>query len=243
MKSRSITSFDLIFGLSVFVSLFFWIFYSLFLEPVTFIVYFVIWIAGFGILFYIKRAKLITFFRQINLPTWIKLLCLLYGIILLEEVFAAFSNHLLEPFSFPTLMLRILQFQFFNIIAFTGFIVGWVILSHRLTYTPREVFYLSGLWGIWSENLWKSLFSEPVAFLLMVPLIVATYGIIAYPIIALKTHPQLDLDDHRIKLTRWIKIPLTIGIQFLLSLPFVFIIQWIFANVPNLFPPGHFLGH
>ena len=48
---------------------------------------------------------------------------------------------------------RFEEFWALNLLAFTGFYLGWYFLLRRYVYTNREVLYLSGLWGIYAERI------------------------------------------------------------------------------------------
>ena len=101
--------------------------------------------------------------------------------VLFEEIFAALSNHLSEGFQLLVFIERIGQFWALNIFAFTGFIVAWYVLLSRVAYTNREVFYLSGAWAIFAEHVYRALFTNPPAFLLIAALEILTYGLLITP--------------------------------------------------------------
>ena len=80
--------------------------------------------------------------------------------VLFEEIYAAFANHLNEGFSLPVFGVRVLQFWAFNIIAFSGLILAFYILFSRIRYSFKEMFFLSGFFRSFFRRYFRICFYE-----------------------------------------------------------------------------------
>lgn len=155
--------------------------------------------------------------------------------VLFEEIFAAFFNHLTDGFSMSLLMQRIFQFWAFNILAFTGFVIDWYFLITRFRYSDSEVFFLAGVFGLFSEGAISAVFSEPLAVLMFAPLIIYVYGLILTP-------AMLSIQDRGVKdVRRLFKYALTIPVIYFFSIvPFI-VLSSLRTNFPTMFPPENFI--
>jgi len=155
---------------------------------------------------------------------------------LVEEIFAAMANHFdKDIFSLGLLIVRILQHWSFNIFAFTGFIVGIYFLTKWFKYTEKEIFVLAGAWGIFAERIYAVALSNPIAFVLYVPITIFVYGVIITPAMFSITHVG------KRKLTPFLRYPLTYVIIFLFSLIPIIILSILRTKYPGLFPPPNFI--
>lgn len=164
----------------IILSVAFWIYYSIYIEFVVQIMYYFIWLGIIGSLVFIFRDKLRDFVQR-KKGGFFLFLGIGYFMVLLEELFAAFLNHLTEGFSFPLFFERVGQFWVFNVFAFTGLFVGLYLLTRKIEYSFLELFFLSGAIGIFSEGIYLIVFSNPLEFFFSAPLIVLTYGLIVTP--------------------------------------------------------------
>lgn len=214
----------------------FWILYSLAnasILPGAF--YYVVWIGGFGGLLWNYRAAVEKALQRWALHPLLKFLLLGYGAVLLEEILAAFSNNLTEGFSLPLFLLRISQFWAFNILAFTGLIVGWYVLLRYVRFSRREVFYLSGAWGVYAEHLYVHAFTNPIAFACLLLPTIFTYGVIMAPAMmsvrssGTQTFPA------------FIKYCIAFTTIFTCSLLPTGLLLYLRASYPGIFPPETFI--
>ncbi|MBE3134680.1 MAG: hypothetical protein IMZ55_14515 [Acidobacteria bacterium] len=220
-----------------FISILFWSGYVLFGGGYTpFPLYFSLWIGGVGGIGWFFRQRLTGALQHWRRGNGFKFLILGYGMVLFEEIFAALANHLSEGFQFLVFIERIGQFWALNIFAFTGFIVGWYVLLSRVAYTNREVFYLSGAWGLFAEHVYRALFTNPMAFLLIAALEILTYGLIIMPAM-LSMAPRGQRHIAR----PW-KYLLTYGLLFVCSLAPIGILIVLRTHFPYLFPPEKFVA-
>jgi hypothetical protein len=160
----------------------------------------------------------------------LKFMALGYGAVLFEEIIAAFANHVTkESFDVAVLLTRIPQFWALNILAFTGFILGWYWLSRRYRYSPRELFYLAGLWGIYAEHIY---IGGPIMFAALLAPSILTYGLIITPALWSVT------EGGKRELFAPFKYVLTYAVILLFSLIPIFILSNLRCAYPDTFPPA-----
>jgi hypothetical protein len=196
--------------------------------------YYVVLLFGVGIPLWVNRARLKRALQRWPLPPLLRFLVLGYGMVLLEEIIAASFNHLIEGFDLATYPLRIGQFWALNIFAFTGFIWGWYFLRRWVVYSPREAFFLSGIFGLFAEHTLAYIVTNSIAFFLLAPLNIFTYGIILTP--AMLSVPASA------------RKPVFFGFRYILaflaplvaSLPAVLALTVLRSHFPGWFPPCRF---
>lgn len=159
-----------------------------------------------------------------------KFLFLGIGMILLEETFAGFSLNLGVHNSLPAFIKVILQCWALNLFALPGFIIAWYLLLKRYVYTRMEVFVLVGLFGLYSEKIYKYIVTFPLmALFLLLPTMV-TYAVIISPSV-------MSFRNFGTKVLPWYqRYLLGIIIPFLVSIPFIAILFVLMAHHPELFP-------
>lgn len=198
--------------------------------------YYLVLLLLVGTLIWRNRARLQVHLQRWNISPFLRFLLLGYGMVLLEEIIAAFFNHLLEGFDLGTFPLRIGQFWAFNIFAFTGLIVGWYLLRRFIPYTPREAFFLTGCFGLIAEHTVNFLAGNILIFFLLAPLNILTYGLILTP-------AQLSLPDtSRRNLPMLLRYVLAIFVPFCASIVPVLILMVLRAHFPAWFPPCRFIS-
>lgn len=181
-----------------------------------------------GVPLWLRREQIGRALRAWGVPPLPRYLVLGYGMVLFEEILAASFNHVLEGFDLAGLPLRIGQFWALNVLAFTGWIWGWYLLRKWFTYTPREAFFLSGIWGLFAEHTVQF---GPVIFLLIAPLNILTYGLILSPaMLSLPPRPA-----RRAPVV--VRYPLTFVIPLLASLAPILLLTVLRAHFPGWFPP------
>ena len=213
----------------------FWTWYLAFHEFTYQTLYFYVWLIGFGLPVWFYRRKLRSILQKWQISGRTKFLLLGYGMVLLEEIFAALFNHLSEGFSILLYVQRIGQFWALNILAFTGFVVGWWVLISWLKYSDSEVFYLAGIFGLYSERIYLHLFSNIMAVLLFAPLVIFTYGLIITPALLSVKHPG-KRQMHPV-----LKYPLSLVMIFIFSIMPVLLLVVLRTHYPWAFPPAEFV--
>ncbi len=143
--------------------------------------YYVIWLGGVGVYFMKHRTAIESRLASWNISHFPKFLLIGLGMIILEETFAGFSMHLAEFPSPAKMIVGILQFYAFNLLALPGFVIGWYVLLRRYLYGEREIFILAGLFGLFSEKIYMHVLSFPIAGILLILPTMFTYALIIAP--------------------------------------------------------------
>jgi hypothetical protein len=216
------------------------IFWAWCLAAIAFVPQFLypyLWLGLIGLPVWFWRRSLAVRLRAWRSPGFLKFMVLGYPMVLIEEIFAALVNHLSEGFSWPLFLQRVGQFWALNLLAFTGFFVGWYLLARFIGYSRVEMFFLGGCFGLYSERV---IFLLPqgqlLQFILFAPLIIFTYGLILTP-------AMLSLGELRKSGLTWLlRYPLAFLIPFLCSIPPVVLLQSLRASFPDWFPPRKFVS-
>ena len=220
------------------VALLFWGWYLAFHQFIPQFLYYDLMFGLVGLPLWFNRRRVARTLQAWRLNATIKFLLLGYGMVLLEEVFAAFANHLSEGFSPTLLLVRIGQFWALNVLAFTGLIVGWAILMPLIGFSRAEAFWLIGVWGLYAEHTILALPGNPLAFLLIAPLNIFVYGLILAP--AVLSRPETTTRARRLP---WIaRYPLALLLPFVLSILPVALLVGLRTRYPGVFPPRKFVA-
>ncbi|MBI3175334.1 MAG: hypothetical protein HYZ25_16550 [Chloroflexi bacterium] len=217
------------------VSLLFWAWYLSALEFVVPFLYMYVWLLLIGLPLWIQRKRVEAALQNWKASPMLKFVLLGYGMVLLEEIFAAFFNHLTEGFQLPLFLARIGQFWALNVFAFSGLILGWHFLLSRFRYSRLEAFMLVGAYGLFSERIYTQMFANPIAFLFLAAPTVFIYGQILSPsILSLTQHGTRHLPAA----VRWL---MGLLLPFLVAIPFLLILNSLRTWMPDLFPPRNFI--
>lgn len=211
-------------------------FYFIFLAHSYISVYYVLWLGVFGIFFVSRREQIVSWLAARRLAQPAKFLLLGYGAVLLEEFFVAIVHSLTEGFTLAGFFLRLGQFWAFNVLAFTGFIIGWYVLLKRYRYSTAEVFLLVGAWGLFSEHTLSFLAASPIAAVLLILPTMSTYNLIIAPAIASLSAPGQS------EMIAWKKYPYSFLLLFVLSIIPVLILGILRAHFPGAFPPCKYIA-
>ncbi len=174
----------------------------------------------------------------LKLQSWplsalLKFIVLGYGMVLFEEIFAAFVNNLNEGFSPALFIVRVLQFWAFNIFAFTSMIFGWYVLARKFLFSRMELFVLAGLWGLYCE---KVIFLPPLVIISYAPLVALIYVVIIAPAIWSLPVPQ------RAERSWLVRYPCGFLVVMVLAFVSTGILMLLRARFPLAFPPCNFIA-
>lgn len=216
------------------VSLAFWLYNFIAISQNTQILYLFLWLAfGGGAVYYFQEALT----RKVNSPKGniaVRFFAAGYAMVLFEEIFAALVNNISEGFTIMLFLERILQFWAFNLFAFSGMFVAWFLLRQYFLYSNKEVFYVTGIFGVYVELLSKGIHDTFSLILLIIPMIFV-YGLIVTPMALVSMPGKVRLESY---IVRYL-VPLLF--IFLSSLPFMYALDTLRCAHPNLFPPAHFI--
>lgn len=217
------------------VSLVFWAWYMSAVEFKIPFLYMYVWLLLFGLPLWMYRQRVEAALQNWKASPALKFILLGYGMVLLEEVFAALFNHLTEGFQPLLYLVRVGQFWALNVLAFSGLILGWYFLLSRFRYSRLEAFMLVGAYGLFSERIYTQAFANPIAFLFFVAPTVFIYGQILSPsILSLERPGTRNLNV----VLRWL---MGLLFPFLVAIPFLLLLNSLRAWMPDFFPPGIFI--
>ncbi len=196
--------------------------------------YYLIFVGGIGYLVYRYHDRLHRFLSNIPVNKTVLFILVGYFMIFLEESIAGTVHSITEGFSLMGLVARIGQFSFFNIIIFSGLVLGWAIVSRKYKYGMIDVFVICSIFGIFAEQIMLKISVHPLSGLLLLIPTILTYTLIMYP-------SQLVYKETRPIAGKFKKYVLALIIIFLLSIPFVNLVTSLRNSNPNLFPPCEYI--
>lgn len=213
------------------ISIIFWNINIEFMKIKPAFLYLDIFLVFFGLIVLIFKTQIKSKIDKIQLKPFYKFMLIGYSMVLFEEIIAALVNTIPEGFSFGLWMIRILQFWAFNILAFTGFLLGWYFLFKRYNFSRKYAFFLAGCYGLYSEKVYLMVTTDPFTFIFYSIPVVYIYGLIIYPSLL-----SLEENNER-KKVHWYTHILVYVVIILCSLIPGLILTTLRANFPYLFPP------
>lgn len=152
-----------------------------------------------------------------------------YFMVLFEETLAALTWSLIEGFSLGLFIVRIGQFWAFNVIVFSGVIIGMYMCNRFRLLGKKELFVLIALFGTYAEHLYTQ--GSPVVFFVYAPIVMLIYYLIFSPAITV-----LPLREIR-TIHPFFRYMCSLIIVGIISLPFVIVLAELRKNNPHYFPP------
>lgn len=216
------------------VSLLFWLYYLLAISWNPKILYFFLWFVLGGVPTYYFRENIKQWVNSSKINIVLRFFFAGYIMVLLEEILAALVNNLYEGFTPSVFTERILQFWAFNIFAFSGLFVAWFFLRRHFLYNNKEVFYITGIFGIYVELLSKGIGDVFSLALLAIPMIFV-YGLIVTPMMLVAMPGEKRITN---RVARYI---LPLMFIFICSIPFIFTLSKLRCAHPDAFPPREFI--
>lgn len=217
------------------VGFIFWTFYISQIEFIHQMLYYYFIVFLIGVPIWIYRIKIKDKLENWKLNKLTKFIILGYCTVLFEEVFAALFNHLSEGFNLILYLQRIGQFWALNIFAFAGFYFGWYFLLRRYKYSYTEVFFIAGVWGLFTERVIYELFTNSLYVFFMTPIMIFVYGLMI-------TLPMLSSSlDGKNEIHPLIKYFLSILVLYLFSVVPILILELLRTIYPWAFPPVVFV--
>ncbi len=203
--------------------------------PHSFVFFYYIFFVGIFGGFYMHYRERITLALQ-GLPfkDFFLFLVLGLGMVLFEETIVAFVHSFTEGFTPPVFFLRLEQFWAFNFLAFIGFVVGWYIAAKRYRYSTRDIFLISGAWGLYAEHTLVYLVASPIVAVLLILPVMSAYYLISAP--ALST-----LEGKGRETNVFVRYAFALVLMFVISLPPIVALSAFRAHAPQLFPPCNYI--
>jgi hypothetical protein len=212
--------------------------YFVFVNQDFTLLYFFIWLGGFGLFLLKYRERIIARLARWNVSPAAKFIILGYGAVLTEEFIVALVHSLTEGFELMRFGVLILQFWNFNIFAFTGFIIGWYFLLKRYRYSMIDIFLIAGIWGLYAERVIAHLLHlsiESIGTLFFILPIMCTYNLVIAPAILSMTQRGEN------ELSFWKKYPYSFLVLFACSVIPMILVGIIRSHFPGGFPSCEYI--
>jgi hypothetical protein len=161
-------------------------------------------------------------------PTLLVYGTLAYGMVIIEETIAALINNINEGFNVGLFIIRTGQFNAFNLLGFSGIIIGLYLLNRLRILNKRESVVLIALFGIYAEHVYTQ---SPIIFLVYAPIVMYIYYLIFMPAVSILKE-ESTRSIHKV-----VRYVLSGILVFVLSMPFVGIIMVLREHHPEYFPP------
>ncbi|OGZ07717.1 MAG: hypothetical protein A3C93_06520 [Candidatus Lloydbacteria bacterium RIFCSPHIGHO2_02_FULL_54_17] len=210
--------------------------YFVFIERSFTVLYYVLWLGGVGYFVVQYREAIVFHLRQWKISPLLKFLILGYGAMLAEEFIVGLVHAANEGLSLATLLLRVSQFWAFNVFAFTGFIFGWYFFIRRYSYSLTDIFFISGLWGLFSEHTLSYLSQNPIAAVLLILPTMCTYNLIIAPAL-------FSVAERGTKVVgiAW-RYSSTLLLFLVFSIPPMAVLWFLRSTFPDAFPPCEYIS-
>jgi hypothetical protein len=224
---------------SLYISLAVLVFVFVFLVKSLQPLYYFLWVVGVGGYVYKNQDFVAAKLQSLPFGRFGSYLGIGICCILLEEVFASIAMHgmrYITEGSIATFFVDIAQFWMVNLLALPGMLLAWYVLLKRYSYSHTEIFWLAGLFGLFSEKIYLHAAAYPLfGWALIIPT-VFTYGLlILLPVLSLR-----NLEGRAG--TRVIRYALALVAPILFSVPFIGILSYIHGLHSELFPPFGFFS-
>lgn len=160
-----------------------------------------------------------------------------YGAVMAEETLVGTLFALNEGFTPAVWAERVGQFISFNLLAFTGAILGLALATRLLPGLSRWHLLIAGAWGIFAERSYVLYLSNPIAGALISGPNVAVYSIILAPLV-------LSMPNHAAEGAgrRWWAPLAAWALMLALSLPAVALLMALRSAYPDAFPPCDYIA-
>lgn len=198
--------------------------------------YYVVWVGGIGSFIWKNRQQIEDVLAAWKVRRFQKFLFLGVIMVLLEETFAGISMHLATSRDIHYLIVGVLQFWTFNLLALPGFIIAWYLLLVRFYYTRKEVFVLVGLFGLFAESVGAKIIANPIAGAALILPTMFSYVIIITPSVM-----SFRKNEEGKQLPPSLRYMLGCIVPIIVSLPFIYILSILKIHFPDMFPPFGFV--
>ena len=170
-------------------------------------------------------------------PPLLRALLLGYAAVMAEESLVGTSYALNEGFTLAIWADRVSQFIAFNLLAFTGAILGLTLAVHLMPGLSRWHLLIAGGWGIFAERSYLLFLSNPIAGLLIAGPNIAVYSIILAPLVLSMPGHDAPGSGRRpwAPLVAW-------ALMLLISLPAVALLMYLRSTYPATFPDCEYIA-
>ncbi len=163
-------------------------------------------------------------------PVWLRCILLGYLAVVAEEMLVGTSYALAEG-NWPAQWFpRMAQFVAFNLLAFTGAILGLALAYSRFPGLRPWHWLLAGGWGLFAERVWLIGWGNPIAGAILAAPAMVVYAVILAPMML-----SLPVQSGVVRAPLWGVLPVW-GVMFLASVPAVAVLILLRSAYPAAFP-------
>jgi hypothetical protein len=191
------------------------------------------WIAFHGD----RGPRLQSWLQSLPGPPLLRAVLLGYAAVVAEETLVGTTYTLNEGFTATIWVERVSQFIAFNLLAFTGAILGLTLATRFMPGLSHWHLIIAGGWGIFAERSYLLFFGNPIAGALIAGPNIAVYSIILAPMVL--SMPGHSADGHGRKL--WAPL-VAWALMLALSLPAVALLMYLRSTYPAAFPNCEYIS-
>ena len=191
------------------------------------------WIAFHGD----RGPRLQSWLQSLPGPPLLRAVLLGYAAVVAEETLVGTSYTLNEGFKAEIWTERVSQFIAFNLLAFTGAILGLTLATRLMPGLSRWHLLIAGGWGIFAERSYLLFFGNPIAGALIAGPNIAVYSIILAPLVL--SMPGHDVPGPGRK--PWAPF-VAWALMLALSLPAVALLMYLRSTYPAAFPNCEYIS-
>lgn len=166
--------------------------------------------------------------RRLPGPVMLRAILLGYAAVILEETLVGTLYAINEGGTVAVLAERVRQFISFNLLAFTGHILGLTLACRLFAGVPQQLMLIAGVWGLFAERTYLIFLGNPIAGALIAGPNIAVYTIILAPLV-------LSMPDRPGKPKVWLPL-MAWALMLALSLPAVALLGALRQSHPQAFP-------
>jgi len=169
--------------------------------------------------------------QSLPLPVMLRAILLGYLAVMAEETLVGTLFALNEGFGLTVWAQRVRQFISFNLLAFTGAILGLAVALRILPGLSKWHLLIAGAWGIFAERSYLLFLGNPIAGAVIAGPTIAVYSIILAPMVLSVPGHDADGPGRRIwaPLVAW-------GLMLVISVPAVAVLIYLRGAYPDAFP-------
>ena len=130
-----------------------------------------------------RGPRVAAWLQGLPMPVLLRAVMLGYGAVIAEETLVGTFYALNEGITPMVWLGRVQEFITFNLLAFTGAVLGLTAAVRLLPGLSRWHLLIAGAWGVFAERSYMLYFSNPIAGALITGPNVAVYSIILAPLV------------------------------------------------------------
>lgn len=184
-----------------------------------------------------RGPRLQAWLQSLPGPALLRAVLLGYAAVVAEETLVGTSYALNEGFTLANWTKLVSQFIAFNLLAFTGAILGLALGVRLMPGLSRWHLLIAGGWGIFAERSYLLFFGNPIAGALIAGPNIAVYSIILAPLV-------LSMPGHDAPGTGrrpWAPL-VTWALMFLFSVPAIVLLMYLRGTYPQAFPDCEYIA-